>query len=154
MIAEIKTRFDASPEIVWKELKKSKTLIYVTRGMMGFLGSDTFPDIWKEGDKIETRLLFFHILPAWWKHHLKVVRVDNKRMEILSNERSGFIKRWNHWIKVGRSPDGKASYIDRIEIEAGLMTLPVWLFASVFYRYRQMRWRRLLKISCQGGNKR
>jgi hypothetical protein len=41
--------------------------------------------------------------------------------------------------------DGNALYMDRIEIEAGVMTLPVWLFANVFYRYRQMKWRKLLR---------
>ncbi len=81
----------------------------------------------------------------WWKHYLKVMRVDNERMEILSNERGGLIRTWNHWIKIDRSADGNALYMDRIEIEAGMMTLPVWLFANLFYRYRQMRWRKLLR---------
>jgi hypothetical protein len=145
MIAEIKTRFGTSPEIVWQEVKNPKTLTYIAGGMMGFAGADKFPHIWKEGQEIETSLILFHILPAWWKHYLKVVRVDNERMEILSNERSGFIRTWNHWIKIDRSADGKALYTDRIEIEAGMMTLPVWFFANMFYRYRQMRWRKLLR---------
>lgn len=145
IVAEICTNFDAYPETVWGEVKKPKTLFYLTRGMMGFVGANKFPPLWQEGQEIETRLVLFHFLPAWWRHYLKIVHVDNERMEILSNERSGFIKRWNHWIKVGQSPDGKASYTDRIEIKAGIMTFPVWLFANVFYRYRQTRWRKRLR---------
>lgn len=33
-----------------------------------------------------------------------------------------------------------------VEIRAGVLTPLVWLFAQVFFRYRQMRWRSLLKF--------
>ena len=36
-------------------------------------------------------------------------------------------------------------YADEIEIRAGLLTVFVWLFAHGFYRYRQMRWQRVIR---------
>jgi len=67
----------------------------------------------------------------WWRHYLKVVRVDNERMEILSNERGRLIRTWNHWIKIDRSADRKPLYMDRIEIEAGMEQLRACSFLSI-----------------------
>jgi hypothetical protein len=44
---------------------------------------------------------------------------------LISNDQGEFIRTWNHWTKIDRSVDGKALSTDRIEIEAGMMTLPV-----------------------------
>lgn len=60
------------------------------------------------------------------------------------NGYSALIRRWDHHITL--MPEGaKTRYTDRITIEAGLLTLPVWLFAQVLYRHRQRRWRALVR---------
>jgi len=38
----------------------------------------------------------------------------------------------------------RSRYTDHVDISAGLLTPGVWLFASLFYRARQQRWKRLL----------
>ncbi|MBN8607821.1 MAG: hypothetical protein J0L81_12970 [Caulobacterales bacterium] len=44
------------------------------------------------------------------------------------------------------TPDGDgALYRDRVRVEAGLLTPGVWMFAALFFRWRQMRWRALVK---------
>jgi len=44
---------------------------------------------------------------------------------------------------------GKVSYTDEIEIQAGWLTPVIWLFAHIFYRHRQRRWKVMMKeISC------
>jgi len=36
------------------------------------------------------------------------------------------------------------SYTDEVEIEAGVFTPLVWLYANLLYRYRQLRWKVLI----------
>jgi hypothetical protein len=38
---------------------------------------------------------------------------------------------------------GTCRYSDEIEIDAGLLTPLVWLFARVFYGHRQRRWQKV-----------
>ena len=61
---------------------------------------------------------------------------------IVSYERGGIIRTRNHIIQVAPVPCGCA-YSAEAEIQAGLLTIFVWLYANVFYRYRQARWRKL-----------
>jgi hypothetical protein len=47
----------------------------------------------------------------------------------------------------GRLPIGKHAmtrYTDQVEIHAGLLTVPAWLFAQAFYLHRQRRLNRLV----------
>jgi hypothetical protein len=93
--------------------------------------------------EIETRLRFFHLLPGW-SHSLRVVRVDACARHLESEERGGPVRRWDHRIALQPLSEHRCRYVDEIEIEAGALTAFVWAFAQLFYRYRQMRWRRLI----------
>ena len=53
------------------------------------------------------------------------------------------IRKWDHWITVAPNPDGSTDYRDEVEISAGVLTPFVWIFAQLFYRHRQRRWRGL-----------
>ena len=51
---------------------------------------------------------------------------------------SALIKNWDH--KIILEPVGDSTrYTDEVAIHAGLLTVPAWLFAQVFYRHRQRR---------------
>jgi hypothetical protein len=141
MIAKISTVLDTTIEPAWKAAKKSSTLIYVTRGLLTF-SEGTFPDEWQEGEVVRTRLFFFGLLPAW-SHHLHFVRIDNHKHVLYTNEGGGLLREWNHLIKIEPESEGRCRYTDEIEIRAGLLTPLVWLYAHLFYRYRQMRWKGL-----------
>lgn len=55
-------------------------------------------------------------------------------------------RRWDHVIRIRAAADGRSTlYQDEIDIDAGLLTVPVWAQASVLYRWRQLRWRRLAR---------
>ena len=136
----VQTYLNAPAGVVWTAVKKPRTLLHVTRGFLGFSGSDHFPPEWSLGGKVETRLWFFHILPGW-KHTLTVAEVNEDGKLIRSHEFSAFYT-WDHIIRVREESSG-CGYSDEIEIRAGLLTFFIWLFANVFYRYRQMRWRKL-----------
>jgi hypothetical protein len=68
-------------------------------------------------------------------------RVDRVRREIQTREKDILCRQWDHLIQVRESEDGRTLYSDSIEIDAGMLTLPVWLFANWFYRHRQNRWK-------------
>lgn len=74
-----------------------------------------------------------------------MVRLDDQARELYSNEMGGMIRVWNHLIKIEHESHGRCSYTDQIDIHAGWMTFGVWLYAHLFYRYRQYRWKRLIR---------
>ena len=54
------------------------------------------------------------------------------------------MRNWNHLIRI--EPEGAGSrYTDEIEIGAGPLTPLISLYAKLFYRYRQRRWRKLAR---------
>ncbi|WP_220348675.1 hypothetical protein [Alkalilimnicola ehrlichii] len=127
-------------------MKQSNTLLYVTKGFLGFSGSDRFPREWREGATEETRLLFFGVVPGW-RHRLTFQEISDAKRELATCEGGGLVPIWNHLIKVEELEGQACRYTDDVEIQAGPLTLLVWLYANVFYRYRQWRWRSLLKRS-------
>src|SRR5690606_25258755 len=115
--------------------RKSSTLLYVTRGLLGFSGFAQFPPEWNEGSTLETRLRFFGVLPAW-KHEIAFERVGDSDCVVLTREGGGLVPVWNHLIQVQAVDDHHCVYTDDVEIKAGLLTPFVWLYSHVFYRYR------------------
>lgn len=142
MKARIETVLPAPPDATWEVVKRSSTLVYVTRGMLAFEGAENFPARWSEGQHVDTRLRLFGVVPAW-RHQLLVARVDDAQHIIQTVERGGFLDKWNHRIEV--IPHGAGTrYIDELEFEAGGLTPVVGAFARMFCRYRQRRLRTLL----------
>lgn len=123
----------------WQLVKRSQTLIFVTRGIIGFRPGD-FPAIWQQGQLISTRLYAFGLIPLW-KHSLKFERIDDDRMELSTSESGGLISVWNHLIKIEKESETMCKYSDKVEIRAGILTPLVCLFAQAFYLYRQRRWK-------------
>lgn len=144
MIARITTELDAPPRKVWALLKRKRTFLYVTRGMVSVPAARAWPEEQREGLKVRGRLWFFHLVPGW-EHEIRVVSVDEDRRELRTKERGGFVEVWNHLLKVESLSEERSRYTDEIEIDAGVSTPVVWAFAHLFYRYRQARWRVLAK---------
>ncbi len=144
IVAKIHTRLPTSADHAWRVLARRDTFIYATRGASGYTGTDRWPEELHEGQEIQTRILFFHLIPAW-RYHLRLVRVDEGRREILSQERGGFIRAWNHRINIEPENTVRCRYTDEIEIRAGILTPLVWAFAHLSVRYRQLRLRRLIR---------
>jgi hypothetical protein len=83
-------------------------------------------------------------VPAW-RHEIHIARVDDASREIQTAEHGGSIKQWRHRITVDERGPYRSQYTDEIDIRAGALTPFVWAYAQLFYRYRQMRWRRLAR---------
>ena len=144
MIATIRTLLDVPADTAWGALKKRDTFLYITFGFLGFTGSKEWPDEFYPEMEIQTRYVFFHLIPAW-KHTLHVARIDDRVKELYSNEKGGLARTWNHLISMEPTGDNRCRYTDRIEIDAGIFTGLVWLYAHIFYRYRHKRWKRLIR---------
>ena len=116
--------------------------LYITRGMLGFRGAEEWPEVFQEGQVIETKLLFFNLVPGW-EHRSRVIRIDHENMEIASQEEGGVVRRWNHRKWIEDKTEWSCLYTDEIDIDAGVLTCFIWMYAHVFYRYRQRRMRQL-----------
>lgn len=145
MISRITTELDASARRIWALLKRKKTLLYVTRGLLGLPDARTWPEEHRASFEVHGRLWFFHLVPGW-QHEIRVVSVDEEGREVRTEERGGFVRVWNHLLKVEALPGNRSRYTDEIEIDAGALAPVVWAFAHFFYRYRQARWRSLAKV--------
>jgi hypothetical protein len=144
VLVRVSTRLPVPADLAWDTVKRTDTLRYVTRGLLGFRPEGEIPERLAEGETYRMRLLFFGVLPAW-RHEIRVVRVDDAGHEIRTEERGGPVRDWRHRITVDAEGWGSARYMDEIQIAAGPLTPVVWLYAQLFYRYRQMRWRRLAR---------
>ncbi len=64
----------------------------------------------------------------------------------MTAEGGGPVRTWNHRLRFEPTGPSSCRYTDEVEIEAGPLTASVWLFAAIFYRYRQARWRSLTRV--------
>ena len=136
------TRLHASASRVWEELQRLSTFAYVASGLLGFRLDGPVEDRFVAGHVYRGRLWLGHIVPAW-QHQIKIIRVDAGSREILTNESGGPLRVWNHRLSVAEESADSCLYTDEIELDAGWLTLPTWVMADLFFRYRQARWRRL-----------
>jgi len=144
VLVRVTTRLPIRAEVAWDTVKRTDTLRYVTRGLLGFRVEGGAPERLAEDETYRLRLLFFGVVPAW-RHEIHVVRLDERAREIRTEERGGPVRDWRHRITVDEEGWGSTRYMDELDISAGAVTPLVWLYAQFFYRYRQMRWRRLAR---------
>ena len=73
-------------------------------------------------------------------HTLHFESIDPRAHEIMTREHDWLVRRWDHCIRIQPLAAGQCRYSDTVDIEAGLLTPLVWLFARCFYAHRQWRW--------------
>ena len=59
MKAIITSVLPASADRVWALVRQSRTLVFITRGLLRFAGADRFPAEWHQGAAVQTRLFFW-----------------------------------------------------------------------------------------------
>ena len=101
-------------------------------------------DVWREGETVVGWVFLFGLIP-FSRHHLHIHKTDDSLRTLSSRERGGLLKRWNHDIIVTPLGERRSKYRDRIDIDAGIFTPFVMLYAKWFYAMRQRRWRVLAK---------
>jgi hypothetical protein len=145
MIAKISTIMNTTPELLWKEITKPSSLQYVAAPILFFYPtSDTaFNSSWEINKEYNLKLYFLKCIPLGF-HTITIKKIDISTNEIMSNESGLLVKVWNHTIKFKSINSDQIEYIDIIEINAGLLTIFIWMFSHFFYRHRQRKWKLLL----------
>ena len=145
MKAKISTNIKTNENRMWEELQKVSSLIHVASPILKFKPQkgNSIPEKWSLGTEYKFRLSFFGIVPLG-DHVIKLVEINKEKNLIVSNEHGKLTKVWNHIITFYATDDQTILYTDEIEIKAGILTLSIWLFAQIFYRHRQNKWKKLI----------
>ena len=125
------------------ELERPALFHFVTAPMLSFLPlhPTNFPDPWRPGT-YRTRLLLGGRLSIG-EHTIDLQPGGTGDVVWHDAGYSDLIALWDHTI-VLEEVHGMTRYRDLVEIRAGLLTVPAWLFARVFYTHRQRRLTRLV----------
>ena len=141
----VTTTLAASADTVWTAVKTPQAFLYVTKGVLRYPAAATIGRPWQVGDDIEGWTFLLGVIPLS-KHRLTVASIDEDGRALRTNEGGGMVRSWNHLLAVTPIDETSCSYEDRIDIDAGLFTPLVALFAAGFYRYRQWRWSGLARL--------
>jgi hypothetical protein len=145
MIARISTIMRTNEDRMWQELQKVSSLMHVASPILKFRPQkgQSLPDKWILGMEYKLRISSFGIIPLG-NHFIRLVELNKEEKRIISNEHGMLTRAWNHTITLNAIDDQTIKYTDKIEIKAGILTFSIWLFAHVFYRHRQRKWKKLL----------
>jgi hypothetical protein len=151
MRLEISTVLGCPPERVWQELRQPRVFRYVCAPLVTFrpLEPAVLPEQWAEGNYL-VRMYVFGFMPLgkqWIRFSFPApdTTPGRRRYQLHDNGSGGLCKKWDHWLSAEETANGKTRYTDRIDIEAGLLTPLVWLFARILFGWRQRRWGRLVR---------
>lgn len=145
MRIDISTSLAAHPEVVWAHVQTTALLKFVAAPLVMFEARDpaALPSTWSEGRyRVGTKLFGWLPFGDQW---IVIEHIPSREgaFGLRDNGHSGLIRRWDHRISIEPAGEGTTRYRDTLDLDAGLLTFPIWLFAQIFYRHRQARWRRL-----------
>jgi hypothetical protein len=147
MRAFVQTKLSCAANQAWDRVQTFSLLREVCWPLVTLrpgAGETAIPERWEPGATISLRPRLFGMIPIGTRV-LHWEKVDAAAREMQTREYDPLIRRWDHRIHVEPVGSGSCRYTDDVEIDAGVLTLPVWLFAQLFYRHRQRRWKRVAK---------
>ena len=143
---EASTYLPAAPDQVWEHLMRPALLRHVAFPLVLFVSREHggFPVRWREGPH-RVWMFQFGFLPLGPQTIGIEIGPHEGSILHLRDNGSGLLARtWDHRIVV--APEGGGTrYTDRVRVDARWLTPVVWAFASLFYRWRQHRWRVLVR---------
>jgi len=145
MRVDVATDLDGSVDDAIAHVGTTRLLRFVAWPLVHFTPVDppVWPDRWTDGTYWVNVRLF-----GWLPFGQQAIVISHPESTdgflLRDNGYSALVRRWDHTISI-TTVAGRTRYRDVVIIEAGVFTLPVWLFAQVFYRHRQRRWRLLAR---------
>ena len=128
-------------DIAWSKVQTSALLNFVAAGMVKFKPTGgQFPDIWKEGETVSTKMFVYGFVPFGGLHSLYFEKIDKVNKILQTREWDNSAKVWNHKIVLKKLNDNKIMYEDEIIIYGGVLTSFITWWAKSFYKHRQKRW--------------
>jgi hypothetical protein len=143
MLVKVMSVFNCDSNELFREVKKTESLFYIAKPLIKFvqLPEHPLPELWKEG-KYPVKMYILGFIP-FGKQWI-AISIYNNNLHIRDNGYSKLIKKWDHNIYLKGVGENKTLYTDTIDINAGILTIFIAMFAKIFYRWRQKRWRRLI----------
>ena len=145
MRIERSSRLEASADAVWEAVLRTDTFSFVAGPWLRFPAAELADVRWQAGLVLEDRLLLLGFIPLGW-HRIRIASIDTEARRLRTEEGSRVLQRWEHELEVEVVDDVSCRYTDRLEIDAGVLTPLVGLFARLLFRYRHRRWRRLARM--------
>jgi hypothetical protein len=140
----VETVLPTSAERVWPAMLSPATFLYVCRGLFGMPALAGRVEPLHAGECGTGWLFAFHVIPAY-RHTIEIVEVDEHAGTVRTHEHGGIISVWNHTLHVESIDEHTCRYSDTVDIDAGRATAVVAMGAVGIYRYRQRRWRKLVR---------
>lgn len=146
MRVHLSTKLPIPAEEALALVSTPELLNYVAAPLLRFvpLEPSVLPKMWHEG-AYRVRVLFGGVLPLGQQTiDISFSESAADHFEMRDNGRGDLARQWDHRITI--KPDGaeQCTYIDDVQISAGVLTPLVWTFAQYLYAYRQRRWRKLV----------
>lgn len=128
-------------DTAWSKVQTSALLNFIVEGKVKFkpIGGQ-FPEVWKEGDTVFTRMFIYGFIPFGGLHSLYFEKIDHQNKILQTKEWDNSAKVWNHWISLKKLTNSTTLYEDKIIIYGGVLTGFITMWAKSFYKYRQKRW--------------
>lgn len=151
MRIHLSTPLSAPPQWVATQLQSTAVFRHITAPLVQFRPApgQKWPTHWAPGDLVlKMRLLgVIPMGPQTVRISVEPPAQAGGWPTLRDNGEGVLMRRWDHRITLQPLPDGRTLYTDEIDVVARhlpwLMTPLSALFAQVFYRHRQRRWRRL-----------
>ena len=141
----VATELAAPADVVWSAVKVPQSFVHVAGAALRMPAAERKQGPWAVGDEVEGWTLLFGFVPLS-KHCIRVESIDDEARTLISAESGGVVRSWDHEICVVDIDGGNCTYVDRVEIDAGPLTPVVHTLATLFYKYRQRRWRALAPL--------
>ena len=149
MEVNLSTQISLPVDTVWKEVRTARLLMHVAWPLIRFVPVGIEPlDAFEPEGRYLVKLRLFGVLPIgtqWIATSIHEPEGGGWPKRLRDDGHSAIIKKWDHWITIKPNSQSGTDYRDEVDISAGLFTLPVWVFAQIFYRHRQRRWRNLAR---------
>ena len=148
MKVDLATTIALSPDQVWEAVQTPALLRHIAWPVISFAlpAKADWPAQFVDGEPVAARLWLIGFIPLgqqWIVPSLHQPSESAWPQRLRDNGHSRLIRRWDHWISVEPDDEGGTRYRDTVEIAAGVLTPLIGLFAHLFYRHRQRRWRGL-----------
>lgn len=142
-VVETAHDYPVAPELLWDVAIDWRRLGEVNRGMVTQIG---LPEgRFTAGQRLEIAVSAFGLLPAK-PYVIEILECDDARRTMISREHGAGVKSWNHEMRVEATPEG-CRLLDRIEIDAGVLTRAFAAWARLLYRRRHKPRLRMLGLA-------
>ena len=160
MRVHLSTPLSSPPEWVAAQLQSTAVFRHITAPLIQFhpARGTEWPTHWAPGElALHMRLLgVLPMGPQTVRISIEPAAQSGGWPTLRDNGEGVLMRRWDHRITLQPLSDGRTLYTDDIEVIARhlpwLMTPLSALFAQVFYRHRQRRWRQLAAQHVAGGS--